>query len=204
MKTIVGVVIGVAALVVAAGAWQYWRLQSAADSWGSAEELVLDEIVKDGRTWNVRLEAVIDKPIELVWEAMQQPERSAEFIPETFKKSELKSSGDGKKIVEMHVQVLTLPVQQFLAEMTYDADAKTVGVVTKGGPQQLVATYRLEPSPDGRRTLLRYAGKAEERINVPLPESVQKGAMRELFVKQVRAIERGIEQEIRARANKAA
>jgi carbon monoxide dehydrogenase subunit G len=204
MKTIVSVVIGVALLLAALGGWQYWRMTSAASRWSGAEELTFEEIVKDGRTWTVRLESVIAKPIDQVWEAMQQPERSAEFIPETFKKSELKSSGDGKKIVEMQIQVLTLPVQTFLAEMTYDAAAKTVSVQTRGGPQELVATYRLESSPDGTSTRLRYSGKAEERINVPLPESVQKGAMRALFVSQVRAIERGIEQELRDRAEKAA
>jgi carbon monoxide dehydrogenase subunit G len=204
MKTIVGVVIGAALLLAALGGWQYWRMTSAASRWSGSEELVFEEIAKNGRTWTVRLESVIAKPIDQVWEAMQQPERSAEFIPETFKKSELKSSGDGKKIVEMQIQVLTLPVQTFLAEMTYDAVAKTVSVETRGGPQELVATYRLESSPDGTSTRIRYSGKAEERINVPLPESVQKGAMRALFVSQVRAIERGIEQELRDRAEKAA
>jgi hypothetical protein len=104
----------------------------------------------------------------------------------------------------MQIRVLTLPVQTFLAEMTYDAAAKAVSVETRGGAQDLVATYRLESSPDGTSTRLVYSGKAEERINVPLPESVQKGAMRELFVKQVRAIERGIEQELRDRAEKGA
>lgn len=202
MKGIVGVVVGIVALVAGLAGWQYWRLTSAADRWSGAEELAFEEITKQGRTWTVRLESVIGRPIDQVWEAMQQPERSAEFIPETFKKSELKSSGDGKKVVEMQVQVLTLPVQTFLAEMTYDAAVKTVSVTTRGGAQDLVATYRLESSPDGTSTRLLYSGKAEERINVPLPESVQKGAMRELFVKQVRAIERGIEQELRAREEK--
>jgi carbon monoxide dehydrogenase subunit G len=204
MKTIVGVVVGVVVLLAALGGWQYWRMTSAASRWSSAEELAFEEIVKNGRTWTVRLESVIERPIDQVWEAMQQPERSAEFIPETFKRSELKSSSDGKKIVEMQIRVLTLPVQTFLAEMTYDAAAKAVSVETRGGAQDLVATYRLESSPDGTSTRLVYSGKAEERINVPLPESVQKGAMRELFVKQVRAIERGIEQELRDRAEKGA
>lgn len=204
MKTFVGIAVAVVVATAAFLGWQYWRLSSAASRWAGAEEVAFEEIVKEGRTWKVRLESVIDRPIELVWEAMQQPESSAEFIPETFKKSELKSSSEDRKVVEMQIQVLTLPVQTFVAEMTYDDEAKTVSVETKGGAQELRAMYRLEASPDGSKTRLAYSGVAEERIQVPLPEDVQKGAMRELFVKQVRAIEEGIEQELRARRERAA
>ena len=204
MKAILGVVGAV--VVVAALYYGYVLMgaRSAAKQWDNAKEISLEEIVKDGQTWKVKFESVIDKPIDQVWQAFGSPERSAEFIPETFKKSELKSSAGNKKVLEMQVQVLTLPLQTFVTEMTYDEAGKTVGVKTLQGPQDLTATYKLEASPDGKKTLIRYDSTAVNKINVPLPESVQRGAVKELFVKQMRAINAGIEDELKKRSGKAA
>lgn len=199
MKSVLGVAAGVVVLAAAVGGYQYWQLSSAASRWSSAKEVTFEEMTKEGRTWKVRFEAIVDRPLDQVWAAIQQPERSSEFIPDTFKKSELKSHEGNKKVVEMQIKVLTLPIQTFLAETTYDDAAKKVDVVTRGGPQDLIASYALEPSPDGAKTRLVYQGAAQEKISVPLPESVQKGAMRELFVKQMRAIVAGIDQELAER-----
>jgi hypothetical protein len=204
MKAILG---AIGAVVVVAALYYGYVLmsaRSAARQWDNAKEISLEEITKDGQTWNVKFESVLDRPIDQVWEAFGQPQRSAEFIPDTFKKSELKSSAGNKKVLEMQVQVLTLPLQTFVTEMTYDEPGKTVGVKTLQGPQDLTATYVLEPSPDGKKTLIRYTSTAVNKINVPLPESVQRGAVKELFVKQIRAINAGIEDELKKRGEKPA
>jgi hypothetical protein len=58
---------------------------------------------------------------------------------------------------------------------------------------------------DPNKTLLVLDGTAVDKVSVPLPLSVQKGAMRELFVNQVRAIQKGIEiDEAKAKAKPAA
>jgi hypothetical protein len=62
---------------------------------------------------------------------------------------------------------------------------------TLSGPQDQTATYRLR-ALDPNKTLLVYDAKATDRMSVPLPFAVQEGAVRELFVLQIRAIEKSI------------
>jgi carbon monoxide dehydrogenase subunit G len=195
VKIVLAVIGAVVLLVVAFLGYQYWRLQRAAVQWDSAEEILSESIEQVDRTWHVRFQSVVDRPIDQVWRAVQQPERSSEFI-ENFKKSELKRHEGNKKVVETQVQVLTLPLQTALMEYTFDESAKQVEVKTlQSATQDLTATLKLESSPDGKKTLLTYQATATPKVNIPLPVSAQKGAMREIFVKTVQAIKKGIEQE---------
>ncbi len=203
MKTILAIV---AALVVVIGGYlgyRYWQLQEMAAKYASAKEVASESIEKDGNKWDIHMESVLARPIDKVWLAMKQPERSHEFI-EDFRKSELQKSEGNVKIVEFQVQLLTLPLQTFVTQLTYDDSAHSVAVKTLSGPQDQDATYSLTAvSPD--KTLLVWKGKAVDKIQVPLPLSVQKGAMRQLFVNQVRAIEKGIaDEEAKAKAKAAA
>ncbi|MEA2627421.1 MAG: Polyketide cyclase / dehydrase and lipid transport [Candidatus Binatota bacterium] len=192
MKGILYAVIGVVVVAVVALGWWYWKLQQAAVQWDSAKEIVYETIEKDGQTWHIEMHSLISKPADKVWNAMKQPERAHEFI-DSFKKSELKSNEGGKKVVEIQAQVLTLPTQTFVIEFTFDEGAKRMMTHTLQGPQDLNGTYELVPSPDGQKTLLRYTATATDKVNIPLPVSAQKGAVKELFVKTVRAIEKGVE-----------
>jgi len=195
MKAILGVIGVIVLAVIAFVGYQYWRLQQAAVEWESAEEIISESIEQEDRTWVVKFQSVIDKPLDQVWQAVQQPERSSEFIS-NFKKSELKKHEGNKKVIETQVQVLTLPVQTAVMEYTFDEANKSVDLKTlQSASQDLSASLKLEPSPDGKKTLLTYDAKATPKINVPLPVSAQKGAMRELFVKTVQAIKKGIEDE---------
>jgi carbon monoxide dehydrogenase subunit G len=195
MKVILGIVAAIVVLVVAFVGYQYWALQRAAVQWDSAEEIMAESIEQVDRTWKVHFESVIDKPLDQVWQAVQQPERSSEFIT-NFKKSELKKHEGNKKVIETQVQVLTLPLQTAVMEYTFNEPAKQVELKTlQSATQDLSATLKLEPSPDGKKTLLSYDASATPKVNIPLPVSAQKGAMRELFVKTVQAIKKGIESE---------
>ena len=69
-----------------------------------------------------------------------------------------------------------------------------MSIKTLSGPQDQSATYQFTDL-GGDRTLLVYDATATDKVNVPLPLSVQKGAVKELFVNQVRAIMKGIEDE---------
>ena len=190
MKAILSVVGVVVVLAVAFFGYQYWKLQSMAAKYANAKEIAAESIEKDGNDWKVHMESVIAHPMDKVWKALQQPERSQEYIP-AFKKSELKKSEGNVKVVEFQVQVLTLPLQTFVAELTFDEPNKRMSVKTLAGPQDQNATYQLKEL-DPQKTLLVYDATAKNKINVPLPENVQKGAVREIYVNQIRAIDKGI------------
>jgi len=193
MKAILAVVGVVILLAVAYVGFKYWQLQQMAAKYKDAKEVASESIEKDGSKWTIHMESVIGKPIDKVWKALHQPERSHEFI-EAFKKSELKKEEGNVKTVEFQVQVLTLPLQTFVVQLTFDEPAHTMTAKALSGPQEQNATYRLTTLP-GDKTLLVYEATATDKITVPLPLSVQKGAVRELFVNQIRAIGKGIETE---------
>lgn len=203
MKVVLGIV---AAIVVVAAlflGYQYVQLQQAAVQWDDAKEILSESIEQEDRVWKVRLQAIIDEPIDLVWEAVQQPERSAEYV-DSFKKSELEKQEGNSKTVLLQVQVLTLPVQTQIMKFTFDDETKSAKLTTvQSAAQDLTARYHLKPSPDGKKTLFTYEAEAEAKINVPLPVSAQKGAFKEIFVKTIRAIKKGIGEE-KAKAAKAA
>jgi carbon monoxide dehydrogenase subunit G len=193
MKAVIGVVVVIVVLVAGFVGYKYWQLQQMAAKYKDAKEVVAESIEKDGSKWSIHMESVIGKPVDKVWRAVNQPERSQEFIP-AFKKSELKKSEGNKKVVEFQVQVLTLPLQTFVAELTFDEANHRMSLKTLSGPQDQTATYQFTDL-GGEKTLLVYDATATDKVNVPLPLSVQKGAVKELFVNQVRAIMKGIDDE---------
>src|SRR5262245_17266315 len=201
MKGVLGALAIVIVLVVGFLGYKYWQLRELAAKYGNAKEVAEESIEKDGTKWTIHMESVLAQPIDKVWKALRQPERSHEFI-EAFKKSELKKEEGDTKTVEFQVQVLTLPLQSFLVQLTFDDESHTMTAKTLAGPQDQNATYRLSSLDDGK-TLLVYDATATDKISVPLPLSIQKGAVRELFVNQIRAIEKGIAQD-EARSKSAA
>lgn len=179
-------------IVMIAGGW-YLRLQRAAVRWNDAKEIYSQKIEKEGNVWHVSIESLIDRPAYQVWEAMKQPERSAEFI-DSFHKSELVEEQENRKVVRMQIQVLTLPVLTFDAEFRYDEAAHRATMKSLGTPPQEVdASYEIVASPDETKSLVRYRGTVTNRVQLPLAENVQRGAIQELFVKTIRALHKGIE-----------
>jgi hypothetical protein len=191
MKGILAAIAVVIVLVVGYLGYRYWQLQQMAAKYATAKEIAAESIEKDGSKWTLHMESVLAQPIDKVWKAMRQPERSHEFI-DAFKKSDLKKEEGNTKTLEFQVQVLTLPLQTFVAQLTYDDASHQAKLKTLSGPQDQNATYTLT-ALDANKTLLVLDGTAVDRISIPLPQSVQQGAMRELFVDQVRAIQKGIE-----------
>jgi hypothetical protein len=177
-------------LVVVYLGYRYWELQQMAAKYAKPMEIASESIQKDGSTWTIHFESVLGEPIDKVWKAMHQPERSHEFM-EAFKRSELKKTEGNTKTVEFDVQVLTLPVQTFVAELTFDDAKHQMSLKTLSGPQDQTATYRLQ-ALDPNKTLLVYDATAVDRVSFPLPQGVQQSALRELFVNQIRAIQKSI------------
>src|SRR5712692_3751017 len=170
MKAILAVVGVVILLAVAYVGFKYWQLQQMAAKYKDAKEVASESIEKDGSKWTIHMESVIGKPIDKVWKALHQPERSHEFI-EAFKKSELKKEEGNVKTVEFQVQVLTLPLQTFVVQLTFDDAGHSVGLKTLSGPQDQTATYQLTML-DPNKTLLVLDGTAVDKVSVPLPLSV--------------------------------
>ncbi|MET0152968.1 MAG: hypothetical protein ABW298_10230 [Candidatus Binatia bacterium] len=187
LLAVIGVVLAVVGLYLG---YRFWELQQMAAKYANAKEVAAESIEKDGPNWTVHFESVLAQPLDKVWRALHQPERSHEFI-EAFKKSELKKEDGNKKTVEFDVQVLTLPVQTFVAELTFDDASHQMSLKTLSGPQDQTATYQLR-ALDPNKTLLVYDAKATDRLSVPLPLAIQQGAVRELFVLQIRAIQKSI------------
>jgi hypothetical protein len=196
MKVVLGVVGVAVVLILAYVGFQFWRLQQLAARYAKAKEIAAESIEKDGNRWTIHMESVLAQPIDKVWNALRRPERSHEYI-EAFKKSELKKEEGNTKVVEFEVQLLTLPAQNFVSQLDYDDARHRLTLKTLSGPQEQNSTYQLTAlGPD--RTLLVLDGTAVDRIAMPLPLSVQRGAMRELFVAQIRAIEKSIQAEAAA------
>lgn len=187
------IAIGIGVLVVVIAAvlgYRYWQLQNLAAKYKDAKEIASASIVKDRATWTMTIEAVFSDPIDAVWKALRQPERSRELVPDVFRKSELTRSEGNTKTLEFEVRVLSLPSQTMTAELTYDEAAHRMALKTSKGLQDLDVTYQLTAlAPD--RTLLTYSGTAVERVSIPVPsQSIIEGALRELFVAQVHAIQK--------------
>ncbi len=190
---VLGGVAVVALVGVVVGLRWYSNLRKEAIRWSQAKEIYSQSIEKEGSTWHVSIESLIDKPPYQVWEALKQPERSSEFI-DAFRKSELLEESENRKVVRMQIQVLTLPALGFDAEFRFDdarlrASMKSLGTP----PQEVDAGYEVVPSPEGTKTLVRYRGDVTNRVQLPLADAVQRGAIQELFVKTVRALHAGID-----------
>ncbi|MGH7804194.1 MAG: hypothetical protein ACREQJ_07580, partial [Candidatus Binatia bacterium] len=67
MKAVLG---AIGAVVLVAALYYGYVLvsaRSAAKQWDNAKEISLEEITKDGQTWKVKFESVLDRPIDQVW-----------------------------------------------------------------------------------------------------------------------------------------
>src|SRR5690606_2726636 len=99
-------------------------------------------------------------------------------MPETFHKSAIVKEEGAKKSMEFRVQLLSLPAQTMMADLTYDDAKKTMSLATSGGIQKIDGTYRLE-SFGQDKTLLVYDAVAVDQVSLPIPQSAMEGALRE-------------------------
>ncbi len=190
MKNVIIAVVAIVLAIAGFLGFKYWQLQQLAAKYKDAKEIAAATIKKDRSTWTMSIDSVFAAPIDKVWAALQHPEHSQNHLPEVFKKSTLVKDEGDTKTFELEIQVLGLPSQTMIAHMNYNQGAHTMAVVTEKGLQDLNVTYTLTSlAPD--RTLLRFAGTAEDKVSIPLPaESIVEGALRELFVSQVHVIQK--------------
>jgi hypothetical protein len=170
----------------------YFRAQKAATKWeGPVEEIVFEKLDKDGKVFDIELHSRIDAPVDTVWAAMKQPEKLAENS-EQYKKSALLSESGNTKQLDLHVLALD-NLQQFKIELTFDDASKTITLKTlESTLADIQGTYEIVPSPDGLKTLYIYKAKQTDKVALPISVDVQRSALKESFVNQVRAIKKQI------------
>lgn len=122
---------------------------------------------------------------------MKEPERLAEFSDQ-YKKSELLAESGNSKDLEILVMALG-NLQQFKMRLTFDDANKTVTLETlQSTLADIEGSYQIEPSPDGTKTLYIYKATQTDKIALPISTDVQRSALKESFVNQVKAIKKQI------------
>lgn len=179
------------AAVVAAGV-SYYRIRSAAIPWeGSVEEILTERIDKNADLMKVEFTTFIDAPVETVFRAFSEPERTQEFS-DSVRLSRLVSSQDNRKVVEFQARVLGRPQNFTLAFIFFPSENRVAFKTVENPLADMQGEYRFTPSPDGKKTLLTYQATSRDKVNLPVPLSLQKSATREAFVSLIRALKKGL------------
>lgn len=193
MKKYLWGVLAVVALGLIVRGVQYYRVRSAALQWDKpVAEILSEKLEKDAGTMTIEFTSRLDAPVDAVFRAFTEPERSREFGGETVRYAKLLSSEGNKKVVEFEMVILGQP-QQLSLEFTFVPDEQRIAIKTVESQfSDLAGEYRLAPSPDGTKTLLAYTGTAKDKVKIPVPLAFQKSALRETFVSTIRALKKGL------------
>ena len=192
-KAVFGGVGVVAVLVIGFVAYKAMSLRSEAAKWsGPMKEIVEEEVTHDGTVTHARYVSLIDAPFDVVQKALWDVENGPKMV-ENIKMAKVLENKGNTKLVEINLQALTLPLQNFTMEWTLYADQHRITFKTvKSQAQDIEAEYKLEASPDGKRTRLVYTTTSKDKIVVPFPQSVLDSANRETYVNTVRGIEKSV------------
>ena len=194
-KSVIGGIAVVAVAVVAFIGYEVISVRSEAAKWsGPMKEIVEETITHDNNVTHAHFVSLIDAPLAKVQMAVWDVENSQQMV-ENIKMSKLLEGKDNTKLVEMNLQALNLPLQNYTMEFTLHPDQHLVTFKTiKSQAQDIQGEYQLEPSPDGTKTRLTYTSTATDKIAVPFPHSVLDSANRETYVNTVRGIQKFVKQ----------
>jgi hypothetical protein len=167
-----------------------------AEEFTPTKELMSQSIEKVGDTWHVSFTSKIDAPPERVYEAWSQPERAHEFAPDHVLKSELVSQNGNVKVVDLVGKLDILPpgfkVQNLRNEWTLYPDQKRI--TSKSVDFKLAditSEYKFEPTPDGKGTIVKFTETSKDKAPL-LVDSLQKGALKETYVRQVQIVNKAL------------
>jgi hypothetical protein len=193
MKAILGIVVLLVVLVGGYLGWQYYAIQKAAS--GPAKEIVSESIAKTGDTWHVKFVSKFDAPVDRVFEAYQHPERAREFVPENVMKAEIIKDEGNTKVVDVVGKLDILPpgfkVQNLRTEYTvYPAEKRITSRSLDFKLADINSEYKFEGTSDGK-TILNFTQTSKDKAPM-IVEALQRGALRETFITQVRAVNRAL------------
>jgi len=163
---------------------------------GPTKEIATESIDRVGDTWHIAFTSNIDAPVDKVFDAFSHPERAHDLVPDNVLKSEVIKEDGNTKLVEVIGKLDILPpgfkVQNLRTEYTLHPENKTI--TSKSVDFKLAdinSEYKFVPSSDGKGTVLQFTQTSKDKSPM-LVESLQKGALRETYVTQVRAINRAL------------
>jgi hypothetical protein len=163
---------------------------------GPTKEIQTESIVKQGDTWHVDFVTAFDAPVDKVFDAYTHPERFKEFAPENVLKSDVLKEDGNQKLVDIvgHLDILPpgFKVQNVRIEYTYFPDQKKI--TSRSIDFKLAdinSEYVFTPSKDGKGTTLTFKQTSKDKAPL-IVDSLQKGALREQYVTQVRAVNRAL------------
>ena len=190
-KILWGVLVLCVVGLVTAG-WWYLRLRSAAQQWeGPVAEILSEKLEKNTDTMEIEFTSRVDAPVDTVFRAFTEPERSQEFS-DSVRYAKLLSSEGNRKTVEFEMVILGQP-QRLTLEFMFVPEEHRVTIRTiENQFSDLRGEYRLTPSPDGTKTLVTYTGVSKDKAKLPVPLALQKSALRETFVSTIRALKKGL------------
>src|SRR5262245_3064724 len=190
MKAILGIVALLVLVIAGYVGWEYYRVQRALN--GPAAEIASESISRVGDTWHVSFVSRFDAPVDKVYDAFREPEKLHDYMPDNILKSELVSADGNTKVVDVVGKVDILPpgfkVQNQRIEWHFNPEQKTISNNSVDFKlADLKADYKFEPSPDGKGTVLRFNQTSKDKAPM-IVESLQKGALKEIYLVQVRAV----------------
>jgi hypothetical protein len=188
-----GAVVLVGVLVF--GVFKAISVRSEAANWaGPMKEIVEEQVTHDDPVTRSRFVSLVDAPVAAVQQALWDVEKSQGTV-ENVRLSKLLENKGNTKLVEINLQSLNLPLQNFVMLWTLYPDERRITFKTvKSQVQEIEAEYKLEASPDGSKTRIVYTTVSKDKIAVPFPQSVMDSANRETYVNTVRGIEKTIRQ----------
>jgi len=157
----------------------------------AAEELSVEAARRDDAL-EVACRALLEAPVELVWQTLTDYGRLAEFIP-GLRRSRVIEQRGAVSVVEQSGEArflfLAFPIEVTLASRErppYSIEASML----KGNLKRLQGVYRIEPQRGGR-VLLTWTGVIEA-VSLPplLGEIVMRGMIEDQFRGMVQEIER--------------
>lgn len=166
------------------------------DSFSPVKEIATESIEKDGDVWKVSFTTKIDAPIDKVWDAFTHPERAKELAPENVKKSEVVSQDGNKKTIDLVGTLDILPpgfkMQQVVTEYTYFPDEKRITSKTIDFKlADITSEYKFTSEDGGKSTLLTFTQQSKDKAALPVA-SLQKGALRETYILQIKVVNRAL------------
>lgn len=159
---------------------------------GARADEVSVEATRRGDALEVVCKAMLDAPLDLIWQTLTDYGRLAEFIP-GMRSSRVVGQRGATFIVEQSgvatFLFVSTPIEVTLASTEHPPYAIEVSMI-KGNLKRLDGAYRIEPQ-GGRRMLLTWTGIVEAQSMVPLlGEMVMRSNIEDQFRGMVREIER--------------
>lgn len=190
-KAIAGIVVAIVLVVGGYLGYRYMQLRASAAKWsGPIKEIAEESVTKEGDVSKIHFVSMIEAPIAKVQQAMWGVERGQDTVDNIRLSKLLKEEGKRKE-VQIQVQLLSLPLQEFIMEFLLDdAQHRMTFKTLQASTTELAGSFQLEGSPDGKLTRVTYDATAKPRVPIPVPQSVQDSAQREFFVNTVRGIKK--------------